>query len=909
MAKYKLFLLTLSLVFAVASQAAGAGYLYVKAAPSGPQVGEAATSWTDVPDLAISLFQYHPGNICITVSAECYTLGDKRMFVRALVDGETASPSDVILVNGGFRGTHSFQFAADIDGGQHHVVIQYKVDSGGTAQFGDRTLWVATAPDHIYTIAAPSGPDISTSSSSFQDITHMAMSTDLAQPGDLIITFNAEAEITPGKRMFLRALVDGQAAQPSDVVFCASPFYGTRSFTFSAPGLAAGPHTVVMQWLVDAGATGYLGDRTLSVGRIDQATLAAGQSAIVSVSPASGASVETSSSTYANVPGLHTNVTIPDNSHLCVSVCGEAYTSNSKRMFIRATIDGQLLSPSNVVLCATGFDGVRGFHFVLANVPGGSHEVAIQWQVDGGGTAYLGDRNLTIAAFSAPCPDMTSTFDDLAPASGERNILVLCWDPHRAEHPAPTLPEVENILFGASYSVRDYYLVNSNNQVFLNKAAIKGWYDADKSADYYWGPEDTNDSNGDGWIHPHVEKWAEAVKKADASFNFAAYDEDGDAYLDADELSVLMIIPQNSPFGTVRPLVSQEYPASLPFVADGITIPTITEVYAGNPLSLSAAAHELAHSLFNLPDMYFNFFMPYAAGMYSLMDICYSDSHLDPFLKIRLGWVQPAIVQQSGYIPINAIERSHVAYILYDPGHGNQEYFIIENRQPGMGYDSDLPDAGLAIWHIMEDANVYENLTAPAGVDPGNWATIAAGDWGRRAIRMIRPVYGPPFNNNLALWDGADPATGYDLLSVDVNPNHATLKWADGTPSGFSIREISPSGPHMTALIEVPGSPVQVEQHKAMPVDYYLAQNYPNPFNSATIIPFCVARPGRVQIEIFNVAGQRLRVLSDRPEEAGEHTIIWDGSNDGGGIVASGIYLCRCTTADWSQTVKMIIVR
>ena len=889
--------------------APGTAYIHVKAAPSGAQVGEAATTWTNVPDLALSFFQYDPGNICITVSAECFTLGDARMFVRALVDGRTASPSDVILVNGDFRGTHAFQFAANAGGGQHTVTIQYRVDSGGTAQFGDRTLWVATAPGHIFTIAAPSGPDVSTTSTSFQDITHMAMSVDLAQAGDFFITFNAEAEITPGKRMFLRALVDGQAARPSDVVFCASPFYGTRSFTFSAPGLAAGSHTVVMQWRVDGDATGYLGDRTLTVGRMEQAAQAAGAATIVSVSAASGPSVETSSSAYSDIPGLSATVTLPDNSNLVVSVCGEAYTSSGKRMFVRASIDGQLLAPSNVVLNATGFDGVYSFHFMSSQIPGGSHQIAMQWMVDGGGTAFLGDRNMTIIAYGAPCPDLNTGITAIVPASGDRNLLVVCWDPHRPDHAAPALSSVENLIFASASSVRDYYIVNSHNRLHLNNAGVKGWYDAAKSADYYWGPEDTNDSNGDGWIHPHVEKWAEAVKKADATFNFAAYDADGDQYLDPDELVVLMIIPQNSPFGTVRSLVSQEYPVSKPFVADGITIPIITEAYIGAPLSLSTVAHELAHSLFNLPDMYFNFFMPYAAGMYSLMDASYCDSHLDPFHKIRLGWVQPAIVRKSGTIPIDAIEQSHVAYILHDPARGNQEYFIIENRQPGLAYDSDLPDAGLAIWHVMEEAHVYENLAAPAGVSAANWATIGAGDWGRRAIRMIRPVYGPPFDNRFALWDGADALTGYDLLSTDANPNHATLKWADGTPSGFSIREISASGTHMTALIEVPGSPLQVEQREAATRQHQLAQNFPNPFNSATAIRYSIARPARVEVQIFNLAGQKVRMLSDRQEQPGEKTIWWDGRNDRGDPAASGVYICRCQSEEWMQTKKMILVR
>src|SRR2546429_193169 len=84
----------------------------------------------------------------------------------------------------------------------------------------------------------------------------------------------------------------------------------------------------------------------------------------------------------------------------------------------------------------------------------------------------------------------------------------------RVTDPAPTMSAVENILFGATNSVRDYYLQNSNGYYTIEKVAVLGWYDADKPASYYWGPVDTNDSDGDGWVNPHVEKWAEAIRKA-----------------------------------------------------------------------------------------------------------------------------------------------------------------------------------------------------------------------------------------------------------------------------------------------------------------------------------------------------------------------------------------------------------
>jgi hypothetical protein len=238
-------------------------------------------------------------------------------------------------------------------------------------------------------------------------------------------------------------------------------------------------------------------------------------------------------------------------------------------------------------------------------------------------------------------------------------------------------------------------------------------------------------------------------------------------------------------------------------VMDGIRIDHIVEAYIGRPPHLGLVAHELSHILLNTADMYFVFFYPYASGAYSLMDQHWRHPHLDPFHKLRLGWIAPKIVTAGGQHTIRDVETRNDALVLYDPEHSDREYFVLENRWPATeralpSYDRDLPDRGLAVWHIIEDPAIFGQLAAPPRVDPVKWNSVGAQDWGRRAVRMIRPIYGPPFDDSKALWDSSD----YDLESVDANPDHATLKWADGSPSGFAIRDIPPAGPEMTVTIE-----------------------------------------------------------------------------------------------------------
>ncbi|HEU5079192.1 MAG TPA: hypothetical protein VFT72_08255 [Opitutaceae bacterium] len=386
-----------------------------------------------------------------------------------------------------------------------------------------------------------------------------------------------------------------------------------------------------------------------------------------------------------------------------------------------------------------------------------------------------------------------------------RKVLAILWDPHRATDPAPTPASVESVLFGPQMSVRDYYLQASNGYFTIEKAGVLGWYDALYPAEHYWGPTDTGDTNGDGWIHGHVEKWAEAIRRAGQDFNFAPFDaHPADGNLRPDELALLIIIPQNSPFGTNRTVVGREFPQSQPLVVGGVTFGTIAEAYIGNPPNLGVAAHELNHLLLHGADMYFTFPQPFAAGMYSLMDGTYQGTHLDPFHKLKCGWLRPQVVLESGVYSLSDVETHYKVLILMNPARSTDEYFIVENRWRGTSYDQPMSDVGIAVWHIMENQSLYGTLPPPPGVDPMKWNDVAPNEWGRRGIRMIRPVSGPGIFDDKALWDGSDPETGYDLLSDDANPQHAMLKWGDGTPSGFALRHFSAPGATMTVTIEVP---------------------------------------------------------------------------------------------------------
>jgi hypothetical protein len=83
----------------------------------------------------------------------------------------------------------------------------------------------------------------------------------------------------------------------------------------------------------------------------------------------------------------------------------------------------------------------------------------------------------------------------------------------------------------------------------------------------------------------------------------------------------------------------------------------------------------------------------------------------------------------------------------------------------------------------------------------------------------------------------------------------------------------------------------------------------PNPFNPRTTLSFTLARAGQATLEIFDIAGRRVKVLAAGAVPSGTHQLVWDGTDDRGGQVASGAYLGRLVTEDGVARVKMQLVR
>jgi len=105
------------------------------------------------------------------------------------------------------------------------------------------------------------------------------------------------------------------------------------------------------------------------------------------------------------------------------------------------------------------------------------------------------------------------------------------------------------------------------------------------------------------------------------------------------------------------------------------------------------------------------------------------------------------------------------------------------------------------------------------------------------------------------------------------------------------------------------GLPVRVDKAQALPMVAALHQNYPNPFNPSTEIRFDIPTARDVKLRIYNQLGQTVRTLVDNRMKAGTYSFEWDGANQAGYGVASGVYFYNLEAGDFRDLRKMTLVK
>jgi len=192
-----------------------------------------------------------------------------------------------------------------------------------------------------------------------------------------------------------------------------------------------------------------------------------------------------------------------------------------------------------------------------------------------------------------------------------------------------------------------------------------------------------------------------------------------------------------------------------------------------------------------------------------------------------------------------------------------------------------------------------------------NPSLLEAMDYGRESLKYLRgadtsSTIGPDTRGVTNVFSGTkilysfDVAPGSlggrrDAFALELNPEYSyTLAGGQSKRYGYTL----------TAEVVTGG-----DDHPSPKYPFRLYQNYPNPFNPATTIRFDVPSDGMVTLRVYDADGRLVRTLVDAVQKAGEKLVSWDGTNEGGQRVASGVYFCLMKAPGFANARKIVLLR
>ena len=141
--------------------------------------------------------------------------------------------------------------------------------------------------------------------------------------------------------------------------------------------------------------------------------------------------------------------------------------------------------------------------------------------------------------------------------------------------------------------------------------------------------------------------------------------------------------------------------------------------------------------------------------------------------------------------------------------------------------------------------------------------------------------------------------------AVGISSLQALVSWNDGR---YPIYNYSPTMGIWATKVHSQITPN--DEHSIEAINKHQVHgNYPNPFNPSTTIVFSLASNTACKLDVYNLKGQRVRSLMDELLPAGKHQAIWDGKDDMGSMVSSGVYLYKLSTTKTSQMGKMLLMK
>jgi hypothetical protein len=212
---------------------------------------------------------------------------------------------------------------------------------------------------------------------------------------------------------------------------------------------------------------------------------------------------------------------------------------------------------------------------------------------------------------------------------------------------------------------------------------------------------------------------------------------------------------------------------------------------------------------------------------------------------------------------------------------------------------------------IIPDKNIRWTIKTDKGIKDLDSKTIPAKD----VFYHITTLYdGTNFDiyingilDNHESHTGLILRTSIDLTIGQVLPNNPGVNFK-GALDDIRIFNYALSTEEIQNLYHEKTS-VDQQNLSQLPDEYDLKQNYPNPFNALTTIRYQMREAGQIKIEIYDILGQKVRTLLDQQKGAGYYSVWWDGKNDQGKLVSSGVYIYKMKSKNFLKSRKLLLIK
>lgn len=232
---------------------------------------------------------------------------------------------------------------------------------------------------------------------------------------------------------------------------------------------------------------------------------------------------------------------------------------------------------------------------------------------------------------------------------------------------------------------------------------------------------------------------------------------------------------------------------------------------------------------------------------------------------------------------------------------------------------SSLPLNGEAVTGNMVDVPLLLDMSQ-SSEKLGSFT--AALEWDPAILQLVKYTGGSaegfetPLVNDLDVKNGklivanANPYGAAGIVNI-LNLQFKAIGEAGSTASvstNFSALAAAETFTDLLPYLKVSGEIIKLTSETEQ-LQTYKIENFPNPFNPATTISFRLPQAAEVELTIYNVLGQQVRALAKGQMEAGNHQVVWDGRNDAGVKVGSGIYIYRFEAGEYRKVNKMIMMK